>query len=349
MNRQLTPPGRMAGMSIIELMIAIALGLIVLAGLATLFANQSAARSEMERSSRQIENGRFAMELLTDDLRMAGFWGELNLIPANFPVPGALIDPCSFTKADWVAALPLHVQGYDDGAGAPACMPADLRPGTDIVVVRRVSTCEAGAANCSAVVNGTPYIQVSRCATEVAVPVQAYELGQSGTEPFVRTQRDCAARAALRQYIVRIYYIADVPQVAPLPTPLPTLKRLDFNAATNAWVQTSLVDGIEELQLEYGIDTDGDSDPDVYNADPSTYACAGCTAASNWSNVVTARVYVLARNSEASVNYTDTKTYSLGRTAAGLPYQVTPGGAFRRHAYSGLVRIVNVSERRDTP
>ena len=348
MKRQLAPRGRMAGMSIIELMIAIALGLIVLAGLAMLFANQSAARQEMERSSRQIENGRFAMELLTDDLRMSGFWGELNLIPANFPVPGALVDPCSFTKADWVSALPLHVQGYDNGAGAPGCMPADLRPGTDIVVVRRVSTCVAGTANCDAVTNGRPYIQVARCATEVAVPLQAYELGLSGTEPFTRTNRDCAARASLRAYIVRIYYVADVPQAAPLP-PLPTLKRLDFNAATNGWVETSLVDGIEELQLEYGIDTDRDSDPDVYSADPSTYVCAGCTAASNWSDVVTARIYVLARNSEASVGYVDNKTYSLGRTAAGLPYQVTPGGAFRRHAYSGLVRIVNVSERRDTP
>jgi type IV pilus assembly protein PilW len=349
MNGNLRPRGPMAGMSIIELMIAIALGLIVLAGLATLFANQSAARQEMERSTRQIENGRFAMELLSDDLRMAGFWGELNLIPANFPVPGALIDPCSFTKADWVTALPLHVQGYDNGAGAPACMPADLRPGTDIVVVRRVSTCEAGTANCNAVVNGTPYIQVARCATEVAVPLQAYELGQSGTEPFVRTQRDCATRASLRQYIVRIYYVANVAQPAPLPV-LPTLKRLDFNAATNAWVETSLADGIEELHLEYGIDTDGDADPDVYTADPTTYVCAGCTAASNWSNVTTARIYVLARNNEATVNYTDPKTYTLGRTAAGLPNTIDPvDKGFRRHAYSGLVRIINVSERRDVP
>ena len=348
MNARLARPSRMGGMSIIELMIAIALGLIVLAGLATLFANQSAARQEMERSSRQIENGRFAMELLSDDLRMAGFWGELNLIPANFPVPAALVDPCSFTKADWVTAMPLHVQGYDNGAGAPPCTPADIRPGTDIVVIRRVSTCEAGAANCNPVTNGKPYIQVARCAAQVAVPLQAYELGLSGTEAFVRTQRDCAARAALREYIVRIYYIADVPQVAPLPA-LPTLKRLDFNATTNAWVATSLVDGIEELQIEYGIDTDRDSDPDVYNADPSTYACAGCTAASNWSDVITARIYLLARNTEASVNYVDNKTYSLGRTAANVPYQVTPGGPFRRHAYSGLVRIVNVTERRDTP
>jgi len=28
---------------------------------------------------------------------------------------------------------------------------------------------------------------------------------------------------------------------------------------------------------------------------------------------------------------------------------VTPGGPYRRHAYSGLVRVVNAAERRDEP
>jgi len=344
---------RMAGLSIIELMIAIALGLIVLAGLATLFANQSAARAEMERSSRQIENGRFAMELLGDDLRMAGFYGELNVTAANFPAPGALVDPCSFNQPDWIAAIAHHVQGYDEGAGAPGCVPADLRPNTDIVVIRRVSTCEADTANCSPSAAGKPYIQVARCAAEVALSVapNAFELGLKGTAPFQRHQRDCAGIASLRQYFVRIYYVADVPVAG--KDPLPVLTRLDFNDTTNQWAVSPMVEGIEQLQLEYGLDTDGDGDPDAYAADPTTYACAGCTGPSNWANVVTVRMHVLARNTEESVNYTDTKEYVLGRTAAGVPnkFAVAPGTQqkYRRHAYSGLVRIVNAAARRDTP
>ncbi len=337
---------RMAGLSLIELMIAIALGLMVLAGLATLFANQSAARSEMERNSRQIENGRFAMELLGDELRVAGFYGELNVRGATFTPPAALVDPCSFNQPDWVAAIPHHIQGYDNGALAPGCIPADLKANTDVLVVRRVSTCVAGAVGCAVAANGRPYIQVARCAAEVAVPANAYELGLRGTAPFARTQRNCAGVAGLREYLVRIYYVSDNNGAG---SAVPTLKRLDFNATANAWVQSPLVEGIEEFQVEYGIDTDNDGDPDVYNANPSTFACAGCTAGSNWANVLTARVHLIARNIEPSVNYTDPKTYTLGRDAAGAVVSVAPGGAFRRHAYSGLIRLVNPSDRRDTP
>jgi type IV pilus assembly protein PilW len=339
----------MAGLSLIELMIAITLGLIVLAGLATLFANQSAARAEMERSTRQIENGRFAMELLGDDLRMAGFYGELAVTNTTAPEPGAMIDPCSFTVTDWKSSIAHHVYGYDNGAGAPGCIPADLKAGTDILVVRRVSTCEAGVAGCAAAVNGKPYIQVARCATEVAVTTNAFEMGVSGTAPFTRTQRDCATRASLRQYYVRIYYISTDNGAG---VNVPTLKRLDFNDTTDAWVTTPLVEGIEEFQVEYGIDADGDGDPDGYTATPATFnpaGCGTCTPVHNWASVMAVRIHLLARNLEASVNYTDPKTYTLGRDATGTVISVTPGGAFRRHAYGGLVRVVNPAERRDTP
>ena len=352
-------PSRMAGVSLIELMIAIALGLIVLAGLATLFANQSAARSEMERSSRQIENGRYAMELLGDDLRTAGFYGELNVKGPAYAPPGALTDPCSFNPVDWVSSIPFHVVGYDNGGGGaqPTCVGADLKANTDIVVIRRVSTCEAGIAGCTGVINGKPYIQVSRCSTEVGLlPAQnnLYEFGLSGTQGFTRRQRDCATAATLRQYYTRIYYISTDNGANP-PSNVPTLKRLDYNDTTNAWVVSPMVEGIEELQLEYGIDTDGDGDPDGYTADPNTFnppGCVGCTPTNNWANVMTVRIHLIARNIEASVNYTDSKTYTLGRNAAGAPITVAYAGTdatYRRHAYNSLVRIVNPAERRDTP
>ena len=185
-----------------------------------------------------------------------------------------------------------------------------------------------------------------------------------GTAPFTRTVRNCTGAAGLREYIVRIYYIEvdpvlPVPVLPALPQFVPVLKRLDFNATANAWVVTPLVEGIEEFQIEYGIDTDSDGVPDVYNANPTTYVCGGCTAGSNWANTVTARVHLIARNIESSARYTDSKTYTLGRDAAGLavsrppphPVDVQPGvvNGYRRHAYSQLIRLVNPSDRRDTP
>lgn len=344
-------PRSMAGVSLVELMIAMLLGLIILAGLATIFANSSRSREELERASRQIENGRYAMETLSDDLRLAGFYGELSVLsltPPTWPTPPP--DPCSTDPAVWTGAVFYHLQGYDNGAGAPVCIPT-RKADTDVIIVRRVAACEAGVAGCPPVQNSLPYVQVSKCATEqVATP---YVLNTGGSGVHTLRLRNCATVAGLRQYFVRIYYIStdNGSGVA-----IPTLKRADFTGS--GWVETPLVEGIEELNIEYGIDWTGpggtlpDGSPDSYTTDPTTAVPAGCTtcnAVSNWLNVVTVRINLLARNVDASPGYVDTKTYTLGRDAANAEITVTPGGPYRRHVHSGLVRIVNAAERRDLP
>lgn len=340
----------MAGVSIVELMIATVLGLLVLAGLASIFAGSSAARQEMERSARQIENGRFAMELLGEDLRMAGFYGEFNV--ATLAVPGAMPDVCSFNVADWQAAMPISIQGYDNGAGfPPLCLPSNVKSGTDILVVRRAATCEAGTANCEALVGNAPYIQVSKCSDNVPPPPEnvatPFVLGLQGVALFPLRLRNCAARAGQRRYYVRVYYVSNDNGDG---AAIPTLKRLDMRGTI--WEETPLVEGIEELNIEYGIDWDGDGNPNDYTTDPTSFTavgCASCNAPNNWFNVVTARLNLLARNIEASPNYVDTKRYSLGLDKDGAEITVNPGGAYRRHAYTGIVRVVNVGQRREKP
>ncbi len=351
----------MAGLSLVELMISIALGLIVLSSVIGVFVNTSAARTELERTSRQIENGRYAVDLLTDDLRLGGFYGELKVL--SVARPGALPDPCSTATADWSSAIPIHIQGYHNGAGAPSCMPTNVKANTDILVVRRAATCVAGSggagSGCEAAIAGTPYLQVSLCSTETTTP---YRLGIQGTATFDRTIKDCAAAAGRRQYLVHIYYISNDNGAVP-PVPVPTLKRRELTGA--AFVEVPLVEGIENLQIEYGVDyknnvgpyavTDDDSKrdgiADAYTADPTTFAAADCptttcTAVNNWSNVVTVRLYLLARNIDPSPAYTDTKTYTLGHDSTFTP---PSGDHYRRHIYTSLVRIMNPAGRRDTP
>ena len=71
--------------------------------------------------SRQIENGRFAMEILSEDIRLAGFYGELDV--KAVAAPAAILDPCSITAADWNAAIRIPLQGYDNAIGVPAKAP----------------------------------------------------------------------------------------------------------------------------------------------------------------------------------------------------------------------------------
>ena len=333
---------RQAGLSLVELMVSITLGLLILSGVLVVFVNTSAARSEVERTSRQIENGRYASEVLSHDLRLAGYYGELGVSAIANPAGGLPADPCSTNAADWNAWIPVHVQGYDDGAGVAAttCALGNLKPNTDVLVIRRTRACVAGVDGCEAPENGKPYLQVSLCSTEVV----AHKLGLQGVAAFDRTRRDCATAAGQREYLVRIYFVSTDNGMG---ENVPTLKRLELTGA--GWQTVPLVEGIEEFQLQYGLDTNGDGVPEEYVADPTGYPVAAPTPLESWMNVMTVEFHLLARNLETSPNYVDAKTYTLGKDAGGADIEVSPGGAYRRHVYSGLVRIVNPASRRDMP
>jgi type IV pilus assembly protein PilW len=359
----MTSRGRQAGLSLVELMISITLGLMILSGVLVLFANTSAARNEVERTSRQIENGRYASELLTEDIRLAGFYGEL-AIPTTppdstlYPWP---YDPCSPTRDDWVAWIPVHLQGFDESGFTSAnCALTNRKANTDVLVVRRVRACAAGMADCEVAADGKPYLQVSQCATQMVTTEK--RLGRKGvgvgSETFDMQKRSCltTALAVQREYLVRIYFIATDNGAG---QNIPTLKRLELNCPANlssacTWANVPMVEGIEEFQLRYGLDNNCDGQADVYVANPSTYVapagpCTGIPAAEakNWMNVVTVQFHLLARNLEPSLGFTDTKKYILGKDAAGADIERTPGGGYRRHVYSGLVRVANAAGRRE--
>ena len=67
---------------------------------------------------------------------------------------------------------------------------------------------------------------------------------------------------------------------------VPTLKRAELGT-NGTFSIVPLVEGIENLQFEYGLDTNGDGMPDAVSADPGTYN--GCAAdpcyIANWLNV----------------------------------------------------------------
>src|SRR6266545_4833880 len=106
MYRPHTP---LRGFSLVELLVSMALGLVLLTLLAVVFANASRSQKEITLAAQQIENGRYAMDILSDDIHHAGFWGYYN---ATTP-PAALPDACSVNPADLRAAMSIAVQGYN--------------------------------------------------------------------------------------------------------------------------------------------------------------------------------------------------------------------------------------------
>ena len=139
----LTPPRALRGVSLIELMTAMTIGLLILLGLTTVFVNSSKSSRELKNTAEQIENGRYAIELLMQDIRHAGYYGELSVLPvAPATAPDACVVPTAGVVSDTVnTALALPLQRGVAGTDCTAFLtPANLQANSDIVVVRRADT-----------------------------------------------------------------------------------------------------------------------------------------------------------------------------------------------------------------
>ena len=337
---------RQRGLTLIEFMISVVLGLLLVAALSTLIANQSVTRSEVDRAGRLIENGRYSVQAMSDDLQMAGYWGEIINAPA---VPATLPDPCSTIVANVQTAMGLHVQGYDDTtytAGTLGCV-SNWKSGTDILVVRYADPDTAryqtgGATDFSKLVDGEIYLQsglTSATNTNFTSVVAAGDSPNNSTN-FPLVNKD-GTPATPRKMLVHIYYVAtcDVCTGTGADT-IPTLKRVELSAASGAAAMTTatIAEGVEALQLEYGRDTDGDGAPDGSDSDCSSFNVA------NWADTMSVKVYLLARATDQSPGFTDNKTYTMGNSPAITPAPADAG--YQRHLFEQSVRVANPSMRR---
>lgn len=339
---------RQSGYSMVELMVAVTVGLVILAGLAGVFANNSRARAEIDRANQQVENGRYAMQVIGDDLRNAGFLSTFD--PTPLATPSSKPDPCLTTVAAIQSSVSIAVQGYDNGASAPTCL-SDVRTGTDILVVRRASSCAVGALNCDAQVAGDPYFQASGCnnSTELASGNVATYYGlDTTTTNLTLHQKDCTTAASLYQYRTHIYYVANDDKTG---DGIPTLKRAEMVVTGGAlgFNLVPIAEGVENLQIEYGLDTSSPTSgsPAVYTANPDIYnTCTPAVCAGYWRNTVAVKINILARNTSTTPGFTDSKTYMLGLNADGSVNTVGPfSDGYKRHAYESVVRVNNVAGR----
>lgn len=329
----------MKGFTLVELMIAVALGLVILAALTSFFVQTSQNRSELDRNSRQIENGRFATDLLREDLSLAGFYADLNQpMGTTWQTPAACttdVASLGFAPSLLNPQVPVPIFGYAQGVGAPAACLPNLVAGTDVVVVRRVNTERTAAA---APLGSQYYLQVSECATDNPATPFVFAAGASAAS-FTLHKLDCAALADIWRYREHVYYIRAC-SICGSDT-IPTLVRLELNGTAAAQMaEVPLVEGIQDMRVDYGTDTNNNGIPDVWRR---CEAAAPCVAA-DWSNVVAVRIHLLARNLEGSPGYSDTKTYNLGLSGT----VAASGDNVKRHVYTAVVNLNNRSGLRES-
>jgi len=315
---------RQSGFTLVEIMVAMLLSLILGVAIVTVFVNNSHSFSQDDNVMRMQDDARFALQQIAFDLSMAGHYAELLSPSAVTPDTNLTIGmdcgPAGVTnwafQTQAVTGESLSVIGIDNVTSAQvvaghSCFLADeVAPGTDVVSIKRVAGAEAAALRDGAVylrTNGTVGLLYRQPLTGTpAIPIA-----------LPRTEWE---------YRPAIYYIRQY--AYNLGDNIPTLCRKVLGGAGPSMLTECIATGIENLQLEYGIDTSNDGNPNVYMSAPTL---------ADLQDVVSARIYLLARTTDIDVRHTNQKTFSIGNAP-----NYTPNDSFHRRVYSTTVAIQNI-------
>jgi type IV pilus assembly protein PilW len=277
------------------------------------------------------DDARQAVRELTNDLSISGFWADL-VLPGAVTQDGSLavVTDCGPAGVvNWIyhAVTPgtndsLAVTGVDNATGANAntrfsCIAAgELVPGTDVIAVKRA----AGARLTGAPVANTVYLRTNGT------------LGLLYREPpAVPPAVAVPAPFSDWEYRPSIYYVRNF--AASVGDGIPTLCRkvLQYGGVPTV-VTECLAQGIEDLQIEFGLDPDGDAEPNIFVPNPTL---------AQLQTAVAARIYVLARSADPDIQYTNGKTYQISNAPA-----YAPADNFYRRVFSVTVGLRNLASLR---
>lgn len=330
------------GLSLIELMISMAIGLVLVAAMITLYVNQSKSYRQLEALSRLQENARYAFEIMGHDIRMAGNWtcyipGQT--APANF-----INSPTSTWWRNTGSPLFGVAETADANAvgdgGFPSDYSANALRGDTVLVLRAdhdavpgviTSSYDLGTADIT--VTGAEFLQgtllvLTDCKVQTAVFQKSGPAGAAsgtiehaaGVSPTPGNSvadlkgvlpATSVTGARVIPLLGQAYYLRNSPRrYSNSSVNIPSLYRQALttsggNAATTA---EELVDGVVDMRVRYGEDTSTPLDGAI-----DTYVAAG--AVTNWANVLAVRVTLTLQSTENNLATSDqTYTYFNGAT-----------------------------------
>ena len=297
------------GLSLIELMIAVVLGIFITGGMLQLFVNGNQSYRVQENLSRVQENGRFAMAFITRDLRVAGYYGCLNdatKIESNLNA-GSSYDNYAIAIAGTNDDGPNDSDSISTSGMAqsgifvvdiPASTSADLKVtdnsglAEDDVVM--VLDCTAGDLF---QITNNPSVGGAAGKDEVVHNTGAVGSGPGNFEK--EFQKIYGTDAQIYKARSVRYFIAINPSNQPA-----------LYQSVNGALAQELVEGIETMQILYGVDTSG---PDINGLRTANYYMPATTPATVASlalmeDVVSIRVSLLSTTLEDNLATTNATT-----------------------------------------
>ncbi len=306
------PKSRQAGMTMVELMVAMVISLLLLAGVIQIFVGNRQTYRVQDGAARIQESGRFAIDLMAREMRMAGFQGCTKLesvaveILAKPPVPMTAFSAAASVigheyagSSTWSPVLPAELTG----AGVA---PID---GTDVLTIRG-----AQPANTTVVGNYEPNnanVQLSNNDPAFAAGdlvfltdcvsghiFRATNVSSSGSITIAHSasgnntpklNRVYGPETMIYKFRSAHYYVGDTGRVNQAGEAITALYRL--RTEVNPAVLEELLEGVAALRIQYGIDTNNDNAPDRL-VDASGIGT---------NRVVAVRLDLLARSAETNL------------------------------------------------
>ncbi|MEZ5562047.1 MAG: PilW family protein [Gammaproteobacteria bacterium] len=259
------------GMTLIEMMVAMSIGLFLTGGALYIYSQSKNTYRASDSLSRLQESARFALDTIEPDIRLARYWGR-NAEPAMINVPAGITVPCSSSPdvAAWALNVGLPIEVSDDAYDLPcSAFSNSPRAGSDVLTLRHAEPWSGGTQ---------PAPEAGRL--QVQTSLAQGQIFNDGTAP------DLGADSTLNNVVVSAYYVNNR---SSFDASQPSLRRLTLRANGSVG-EDEVIPGVENLQVQLGIDTNGDGGVDRYvdGDDPLVTDDAAIVAVRLWMLVGTA-------------------------------------------------------------
>lgn len=325
---------REAGLSLVELMVALSIGLFLLAGAITVFGKTRDLQRTNEAAARLQESARYALAQIEADLRMANHYGLMSRpdLVEGAARPGETLDAAlnpyaaviSACGSNWGVNLTAYVDGSNNGYGLTCAATGTAAPNADVLTVRRAGTELVTNTAQYGATTGRFHILSSRVQGSIPDPTATASL-PAAYVPCAGPAVSCLTE--LRPLFVHSYYVS---QDSDQRVGLPSLRRKQLNFAGGVPVldDVEITSGVEGLQFAVGVDSNEDQNVDYY-VSPNVLIPAS-------DSIVAIRVWLLARAELPDFGFTDDRTYQYGDRAA-----FTPNDNFRRLLVTKTITLRN--------
>lgn len=313
------------GFSLIELMIAMTIGMFVLAAVGSVYMGNRSTYRTAESVSRLQDEARVAAMKIRHSLQHAGYFGRLDspiVINGRRGSGSDLNKPTSDCAPGWAIDLDRPVEAPDTATGNPypMCLTGGIQrqfsPGRDMLVVRRAD---------SAIANPTDADYIGKIF--LRADVQRGELFIADGSNVPSGYPDAPLRED-RLLVTEMYFIT--PDSFDDSDGVPMLRRLYLtdNGGITGLRSEGIAQNVEQFQVQLGEDIDGDGEADLFVDPPNATGRA-----------VSVRFWLLIRSAIREPGLADTNTYVMGDAAYVPPADVQD---FRRTLITQTVDLRNL-------